>query len=1456
MNKSNLSDFIVRAQFPEIIEKIRQSDNAVIEASAGTGKTYTLQNLFIELLSGDGVRPGVPIEQLVLVTFTEKAVQELKGRCHGQLTRIIRFFDEAQKQVKEEGLQKGWVWSEAKGWQNAADVVSSESAEKTNKCPYEFCVVNRAGACPRGAGQGCHCWNFDGWRQKRLRAAQDSFDAAGICTIHAFCKKALSEEAFSRGALFEEEVADEKQLFRRVFRQCLRKDFPASDAAWALDLWLLSEKGGLESSARSGFHGDSSLERILTEVAHGGRPARSLESLRSLLVGDFCGQLERALEACQSANDLAARFRRLAKLLPPEGQTAPWLLRYFYGRAFPKNDCPEAWKAETAEGEAEIARTIEGLPDFEQVKTLQKEAEDAAGAPARELANLLSLFLSCVPLSWKSCCVSALFPVFDGALRREKRARGLMVFNDMLTRLRDALRGTAEGEVSPVAQSLADRCRCILVDEFQDTDQVQWAVFRELLNCRNPPRLMLIGDPKQSIYRFRGADLPTYEDARALLSDAQQGRGQRLNLDTNYRTSRRLVDVFNALFDPEGTAPRESGGGQAGRIPLLVQNLVRPEDGQPVDFCEAASWTADRWKDANLLGRSASWRIVEPRGGERIQYRETRGGFVPAGDDDGGQSARQRLMTHAQYGSPIVAAGKSAGTGIFCGTKGGIREAAPLCLFQVRTTAPANKGKSKVNQALANLTAAEIHRLTRPDSPMRIDVDGQDVRPIRRGDIFVLVRDSYGAAPILMKALKSLGIPCSFKNEAVWNGEAAQEIRDVLAAVADPYDRALVHRAALTPFFGYDAVGLAEADEAECAEEIRSHLIRWSLFAQKADYAAMFEDMKGVSGLERRQIFAGDARRLADTEQVFDLLLDAIGTRALTAAEVLAIVDSFMAQRTGDEDGSDAGKVRCLDAPSVSDDGGRPEAPDVVQILTMHKSKGLEAPIVFVLDDVTAAPKVKNGVLRRSGGQVLVDDGGALKGDVKKIAEGIAARNEEVAPADSFHNGGTASTFVLEEIADAERLVYVAMTRAAVRLYLPVITPNSACGSSWDRINYRLGKELRPVEGIDEPFPALADGPLLQVQPPDFDAKTALSGLEEFVRAIPGRDAAAWSDGGGRSLVLTSYSQLAHGAGSGVLRAVSSGPEGDAALIGLADEESGRGADRDDMEGREDAAPSSADSSLDEDALPAPDGSVSADPLPGGAAVGTFVHALFEKLPADVLEAHRDDASALAGDRTFLRLADAELKTAGVELDEAQRTRAAQMVLNALCAPLPIGIGGQEMALLDLMTSAEDAFVHEMEFLFPIPDADSLPFDELAQAMAKSGGVWNGRGAETGFVKGFVDVTFTGPDGRLWFGDWKTDRLRDVSPEGIRQHFEENYAIQARLYTLALVRALAIADEADFGRRFGGFVYFFVRSMDGRTPAGTYVVSPTFHEVKAWEEALRQADFSALRRGGARHGHA
>ena len=172
------------------------------------------------------------------------------------------------------------------------------------------------------------------------------------------------------------------------------------------------------------------------------------------------------------------------------------------------------------------------------------------------------------------------------------------------------------------------------------------------------------------------------------------------------------------------------------------------------------------------------------------------------------------------------------------------------------------------------------------------------------------------------------------------------------------------------------------------------------------------------------------------------------------------------------------------------------------------------------------------------------------------------------------------------------------------------------------------------------------------------------------------------------------------------------------------------------------------------------------------------------------------------------------------------------------------------------MTSAEDAFVHEMEFLFPIPDADSLPFDELAQAMAKSGGVWNGRGAETGFVKGFVDVAFTGPDGRLWFGDWKTDRLRDASPEGIRQHFEANYAIQARLYTLALVRALAIADEEDFGRRFGGFAYFFVRSMDGRTPAGTYVVSPTFHEVKAWEEALRQADFSALRRGGARHGHA
>jgi exodeoxyribonuclease V beta subunit len=122
----------------------------------------------------------------------------------------------------------------------------------------------------------------------------------------------------------------------------------------------------------------------------------------------------------------------------------------------------------------------------------------------------------------------------------------------------------------------------------------------------------------------------------------------------------------------------------------------------------------------------------------------------------------------------------------------------------------------------------------------------------------------------------------------------------------------------------------------------------------------------------------------------------------------------------------------------------------------------------------------------------------------------------------------------------------------------------------------------------------------------------------------------------------------------------------------------------------------------------------------------------------------------------------------------------------------------------------------EMEFLFPFP--------------AEAGG------PESGFVKGFVDVIFE-HEGRSYFGDWKTDRLPAWDAAAIEAHIRANYALQERLYSLALVRMLGIEDAAGYEARFGGTLYIFVRGL-GRSPDAVRGGRPTFDEIVAWQQEL------------------
>jgi exodeoxyribonuclease V beta subunit len=119
----------------------------------------------------------------------------------------------------------------------------------------------------------------------------------------------------------------------------------------------------------------------------------------------------------------------------------------------------------------------------------------------------------------------------------------------------------------------------------------------------------------------------------------------------------------------------------------------------------------------------------------------------------------------------------------------------------------------------------------------------------------------------------------------------------------------------------------------------------------------------------------------------------------------------------------------------------------------------------------------------------------------------------------------------------------------------------------------------------------------------------------------------------------------------------------------------------------------------------------------------------------------------------------------------------------------------------------------EMEFLFPFPAAAG--------------------GADRGYVKGFVDVIFQ-HQGRVYFGDWKTDRLASWDEASVEAHVAKNYALQEQLYALALVRMLGVATAADYEARFGGTLYLFVRGLPGAIRSRR----PTFAEIALWQDEI------------------
>ena len=431
-------------------------------------------------------RPLLPSEILVM-TFTRAATRELSDRIRSRLVEAARCF-------------------RGEAAPDAGDPL----------------LAGLLAAHPPGPARAAAAW--------RLAMAAEGMDDAAVHTIDAWCQRMLREHAFDSGCLFDEKlVADPKALLVQACRDYWRQHLyrlPAESLDRALAVWktvdaLTEDVGELLRHALPEGSGEGSLAEVAERVS-----AERAAALARLKTG--WSQRARDMQAWLEAN-LAGKNPPLKKTTLRAGTYSDWLPKLDAWADDPDLDRPDltdtARKRLVPAGIREAMRhdAVLELPD--DFAAFERLLADLDRLPAVGPAMRLHA----------AACVAARLAVL-------KRQAGTFGFDDMLARLDAALQG-ADGE--RLRAGILARYPVALVDEFQDTSPVQSRIFETLYRTADNDRstaLLLIGDPKQSIYGFRGADIHSYLRARRATA------GRHYVLATNHRSTAPLVGAVNHFF--------------------------------------------------------------------------------------------------------------------------------------------------------------------------------------------------------------------------------------------------------------------------------------------------------------------------------------------------------------------------------------------------------------------------------------------------------------------------------------------------------------------------------------------------------------------------------------------------------------------------------------------------------------------------------------------------------------------------------------------------------------------------------------------------------------------------------------------------------------------------------------------------------------------------------------------
>jgi exodeoxyribonuclease V beta subunit len=840
-----------------------------------------------------------------------------------------------------------------------------------------------------------------------------------------------------------------------------------------------------------------------------------------------------------------------------------------------------------------------------------------------------------------------LLPRIDARMERSKRERGLLDYDDMLAWLARAL---DEDGGEELALTLRDRFSYALIDEFQDTDELQWKIFRRIFVESEKNVIHLIGDPKQAIYSFRGADVFTYLAARRELKDR---KATLIHLSENFRSTEKLIDAVNLILQQDVAQPFFSGD-------IRYDSAVT---------CGRTDGESDAFKPVTLLKLASSKSMTAP-------------------------GAREVMGVHI---------------------------------------------------------ASTIRKMLDGSTLLCVRARNGELKPVTARDIFILTRSNPESIAI-GKHLRNAGVPFAFyKQEGLFDTREASEILEALKGVQEPESRSCRFKAWTTPFFAVPYATLAKMADLPPSHPLLERLYEWKALAEQERFAELFDAMLHQSGLVNRELFlSSSGRGLTNYLHIFEILNEKASARRLALAELIELLSDYISGRA--LPGGDDSDVLRVESER-----------DAVQIMTVHKSKGLEAEVVFLFGGTHKG---------NAGGDVAVFH---EQGE-RRVAIGKEARS------------AARTTLQSEETEEDQRLMYVALTRARSKLYLPYFPDKSIRKISgfYRHLNDRL-KVLENSKKASHLFEIEELG--------DSENKGSCESLEAAVRDWNPPESLlddAHDDDARKNistiaprhapLKVWSYTSLQHARDAEEpfdLEEFRSVMDSIEASTGTAD-------------------------------------------LPGGRSVGVFLHEVIEKLDFESFGDAPDLKSWMA--RKDIRGLFASAMRRYAVADPLWLIRGPEIVFNALTSPVALGETVLEHGLYRLRK------VREMEFAYPIPERNH-------RLLGKSGnGAWT---VERGYVRGFIDLVFQ-RDKLIYFADWKGDLLPSYDPAAVTAHVERHYSLQAGIYALGVVRLLGIRTEGDYDSRFGGLLYVFLRGVQpaGDGKSGFYFARPSWKEIVSYESEL------------------